>query len=212
MCICELFGSLIDILSFAFAVIELECCPCHTGLEGHTFVRALKVFTGIKLKKEKEYAEFRKQIFQIAFVLCTVIPVFLMNLVESVLLITVNDSFTNISSRISIVHVFLIIFLTILFVYFVFMVYFAFYTENLKKVRFHRLCLLPFHIIDLIINILMLVECTFKTIQPGLNIIFIILILSACECFCSVVQLIKSSILYLVSVKCEKFEKDKEKS
>lgn len=140
----------------------------------------------------------RKKIFQVLFVLFTVIPVFLMNLVESVLLITANDSFTNISAGSSIVHVFLIIGLYILLVYFGFMVYFAFRTEYLKDVKFHRSCLLLFHIIDLIINILMLVECTFKTIQPGRNIIFIIFILSALECFFSVVQLVKSIILKLI--------------
>lgn len=198
MCITELFGSIIDFFSLVFVLSELSCCPCGTGLEGYAFVRALKVFTGIELEEEEKYANVRKKIFQIVFVLFTVIPVFLMNLVESVLLITAKDSFTNISSGISIVHVFLIIGLIILLVYFGFMVHFAFRTENLKDVKFHRSCLLPFHIIDLIINILMLVECTFKTIQPGRNIIFIIFILSAIECFFSFVQLVKSVILLLI--------------
>lgn len=198
MCITELFGSLLDFVSLVFVLSELACCPCGTGLEGYAFVRALKIFTGIKLEEEELYADVRKKIFQVLFVLFTVIPVFLMNLVESVLLITANDSFTNISAGSSIVHVFLIIGLIILLVYFGFMVYFAFRTEYLKDVKFHRSCLLPFHIIDLIINILMLVECTFKTIQPGRNIIFIIFILSALECFFSVVQLVKSIILLLI--------------
>lgn len=198
MCITELFGSLLDFVSVVFVLSELACCPCGTGLEGYAFVRALKIFTGIKLEEEELYADVRKKIFQVLFVLFTVIPVFLMNLVESVLLITANDSFTNISAGSSIVHVFLIIGLIILLVYFGFMVYFAFRTDNLKDVKFHRSCLLPFHIIDLIINILMLVECTFKTIQPGRNIIFIIFILSALECFFSVVQLVKSIILLLI--------------
>lgn len=198
MCITELFGSLIDFVSLVFVLSELACCPCGTGLEGYAFVRALKIFTGIELEEEELYADVRKKIFQVLFVLFTVIPVFLMNLVESVLLITANDSFTNISAGSSIVHVFLIIGLYILLVYFGFMVYFAFRTEYLKDVKFHRSCLLLFHIIDLIINILMLVECTFKTIQPGRNIIFIIFILSALECFFSVVQLVKSIILKLI--------------
>lgn len=198
MCITELFGSLIDFVSLVFVLSELACCPCGTGLEGYAFVRALKIFTGIELEEEELYADVRKKIFQVLFVLFTVIPVFLMNLVESVLLITANDSFTNISAGSSIVHVFLIIGLYILLVYFGFMVYFAFRTEYLKDVKFHRSCLLLFHIIDLIINILMLVECTFKTIQPGRNIIFIIFILSALECFFSVVQLVKSIILKFI--------------
>lgn len=198
MCITELFGSIIDFFSLLFVLSELSCCPCGTGLEEYAFVRALKVFTGIELIEEEKYANVRKKIFQIVFVLFTVIPVFLMNLVESVLLITAKDSFTNISSGISIVHVFLIIGLIILLVYFGFMVHFAFRTENLKDVKFHRSCLLPFHIIDLIINILMLVECTFNTILPGRNIIFIIFILSAIECFFSFVQLVKSVILLLI--------------
>lgn len=198
MCITELFGSLIDFVSLVFVLSELSCCPCATGLEGYAFVRALKIFTGIELEKEKLYADVRKKIFQVLIVLFTVIPVFLMNLVESVLLITANDSFTNISAGISIVHVFLIIGLTILLVYFGFMVYVAFCTEYLEEVRCHRLCLLIFHIIDLIINMLMLVECTFKTIQPGRNIIFIIFILSAIECFFSFVQLVKSVVLLVI--------------
>lgn len=212
MCLNELFGSVIDIISFIFSLIDLSCCPCGSGLEEYTIVRAFKIFTGIELIKDEEYANVRKRIVQIAFVIFTVFPVFVMSLVESVLLIDANESFTNISSPISIVHVLLIIGLIIMLVYFVFMVYFAFCTEKLKGVRFHRLCLLPFHIIDMIINILMLVECSFKTIEPGRNIIFVIFVLSVLELFFSVVQLIKSSILYSVSVKCEKFEKDKEKS
>lgn len=212
MCLNELFGSVIDIVSFIFSLIDLSCCPCGSGLEGYTIVRAFKIFTGIELIKDEEYANVRKRIVQIAFVIFTVFPVFVMSLVESVLLIDANESFTNISSPISIVHVLLIIGLIIMLVYFVFMVYFAFCTEKLKDVRFHRLCLLPFHIIDMIISILMLVECSFKTIEPGRNIIFVIFVLSVLELFFSVVQLIKSSILYSVSVKCEKFEKDKEKS
>lgn len=202
MCISELFGSLIDIVSLLFALIDLSCCPCRNGLEEYTCVRAFKIFTGIELIKEEEYANVRKKIVQIPFVICTVFPVFVMNLVESVLLIDANESFTNISSPISIVHVLLIIGLINLLVYFVFMVYFAFCTEKLKDVRFHRLCLLPFHIIDMIINILMLVECFFKTIQPGRNMIFIIFVLSLLEWFFSVIQLINSLILYLISVKC----------
>lgn len=198
MCITELSGSLLDFVSLVFVLSELACCPCGTGLEGYAFVRALKIFTGIELEEEELYADFRKKIFQVFFVLFTVIPVFFMNLVESVLLITANDSFTNISAGSSIVHVFLIIGLYILLVYFGFIVYFAFRTDYLKDVKFHRSCLLLFHIIDLIINILMLVECTFKTIQPGRNIIFIIFILSALECFFSVVQLVKSIILLLI--------------
>lgn len=198
MCISELFGSLIDIVSLVFVLIELSCCPCRTGLEEYACVRALKLFTGIELEEDEIYTDVRIIIVRFAFVLFTVIPVFLMNLVESVLLIDANESFTNISSPISILHVFLIIFLIILLIYFVVMVYFAFFTEKLRDVKFHRLCLLPFHFIDMIINILMLVECSFKTIQPGLNMIFIILFLSALECLFSVIQLVKSLLLILI--------------
>lgn len=93
-----------------------------------------------------------------------VILVFLMNFVESVLLIIVKDSFINIFFGIFIVYVFLIIGFIILFVYFGVMVYFVFCMENLKDVKFYWLCLLLFYIIDLIINILMFVECIFNII------------------------------------------------
>lgn len=93
-----------------------------------------------------------------------VIFVFLMNFVESVLLIIVNDSFINIFVGSFIVYVFLIIGFYILFVYFGFMVYFVFCMDYLKDVKFYWLCLLLFYIIDLIINILMFVECIFKII------------------------------------------------
>lgn len=93
--------------------------------------------------------------------------VFVMSFVESVLLIDVNESFINILFFIFIVYVFLIIGFIIMFVYFVFMVYFVFCMEKLKDVRFYWLCLLLFYIIDMIISILMFVECFFKIIELG---------------------------------------------
>lgn len=198
MCITELFGNLIDIVSLVFVLIDLSCCPCGTaGLEEYAFVRAFKILTGIELEHEDLYKKFRAFIVKCVFIPLTVIPVFLMNLVESVLLIKANESFLDISSSIFYVHVLLIISLYIMLVYLILMMFFAYGTDELQSIKFHQLCMLSFHSIDLVINILMLVECFLKTIQPGLNMIFIIFVLSAVECFCSVTQLVKSLIFYL---------------
>lgn len=199
MCITELFGSLIDIVSLVFVLIDLSCCPCgSTGLEEYPYVRAFKIITGIELSNEKNYRTFRKAIIKCVFIPFSVFPVFLMNLVESVILISANESFSDISSSIFPIHVLLIISLFFMLVYLILMMFFAYGTKKLQSVKFHRLCLLPFHFVDMAINILMLVECFSKIIQPGPNMIFIIFVLSAVECFFSVIQLVKSLIFYLI--------------
>lgn len=204
MCINELFGSLIDIVSLVFVLID----PCgYTGLEVHTFVRVFKILTGIELINEQDNEKLRQFIVKCVFIPFTVLPVFLMNLVECVLLIDANESFSDINSTNFTVNVLLIISLIDLLVYLILMVYFACATKKLKSLRFHRLCLIPFHTIDMIINILMLVQCFFKPIQPGLNIVFIIFVLSVSECFFSFIQVIKSVLFLLLNIKEDKGKK-----
>lgn len=208
MCINELFGSLIDIVSLVFVLIDIFCYPCDcTGLEVHTFVRVFKILTGIELINEHENKKLRQFIVKCVFIPFTVLPVFLMNLVECVLLIDANENFSDINSTNFTVNVLLIISLIDLLVYLILMVYFACATKKLKSLRFHRLCLIPFHTIDMIINILMLVQCFFKPIQPGLNIVFIIFVLSVSECFFSFIQVIKSVLFLLLNIKEDKRKK-----
>lgn len=198
MCINELFGSLIDIVSLVFVLIDTFCYPggC-TGLEVQTYVKVFKIFTGIELINEQDNEKLRQFIVKCVFIPFTVFPVFLMNLVECVLLIDMKESFSDINSTNFTVNVLLIISLIDLLVYLILMVYFACATEELKTLRFHRSCLIRFHTIDMIINILMLVQCFFKPIQPGLNMVFIIFVLSVSECFFSFIQVIKS-VLFLL--------------
>lgn len=69
MCITELFGSLIDIVSLVFVLIDLSCCPCgSTGLEEYPYVRAFKIITGIELSNEKNYRTFRETIVKCVFI------------------------------------------------------------------------------------------------------------------------------------------------
>lgn len=208
MCINELFGSLIDIVSLVFVLIDIWC-PCHrTGLEEYHYVRIFKIFTGIELINDDDYGDLREIIVKYLFIPFTVFPVFLMNLVGYVLLIDANESFSEINSTNFTVHVLLIISLIGLLVYLILMVYFACATEKLKILSFHRLCLFPFHTIDMIINILMLVQCFFKPIQPGLNMVFTIFVLSVLECFFSFIQMIKSTLFFvLLKIKEDKRKK-----
>lgn len=55
MCFNEFFGSVIDIISFIFFLIDFLCCLCGSGLEEYIIVRVFKIFIGIEFIKDEEY-------------------------------------------------------------------------------------------------------------------------------------------------------------